>query len=77
MSYSQPYAGIKVVDLSQAIAGPYASSLLAQYGANVIKVEPQRGDWMPGTGVMFGDHSQLSIIANEVLGLPRARKVAA
>ncbi len=64
MSYSQPYAGLKVVDLSQAIAGPYAAALLAQYGANVIKVEPRRGDWMRGTGAMFGDHSQLSIVAN-------------
>lgn len=65
MSYMQPYAGIKVVDLSQAIAGPYAASLLAQKGANVIKVEPHRGDWMRWTGAtIYGDHSTLSIIAN-------------
>jgi CoA:oxalate CoA-transferase len=64
VSYAQPYAGIKVVDLSQAIAGPYAASLLAQQGAEVIKVEPQRGDWMRWTGHQCGDHSTLSIIAN-------------
>ena len=64
MSYAQPYAGVKIVDLSQAIAGPYAVSLLAQQGAEVIKVEPHRGDWMRWTGYTVGDHSALSIVAN-------------
>ncbi len=39
-----PLAGIKVLELGSLIAGPYATSLLAQFGAEVIKVEP------PGTG---------------------------
>ena len=39
MSYEAPFAGLKVVDLSQGIAGPYCAMLLAQYGADVIKVE--------------------------------------
>ena len=45
MSYEAPYRGLRVVDLSQGIAGPYAAMLLAQYGADVIKVEPPDGDW--------------------------------
>ena len=54
-----------MIDLSQAIAGPYAATLLAQKGANVIKVEPPRGDWMRWTGgQVYGDHSSLSLIAN-------------
>jgi crotonobetainyl-CoA:carnitine CoA-transferase CaiB-like acyl-CoA transferase len=40
-----PLAGIKVVELGALIAGPYAASLLAQFGADVIKVEPpEHGD---------------------------------
>ena len=39
-----PLAGLKVLELGSLIAGPYASALLAQFGAEVIKVEP------PGVG---------------------------
>ena len=41
---SQPLEGITVVELAQGIAGPYAGKLLADYGAEVIKVEPASGD---------------------------------
>ena len=40
-----PYHGLRVLDLSQGIAGPYCAALLAQQGAEVIKVEPPAGDW--------------------------------
>ncbi|MCC6532749.1 MAG: CoA transferase [Burkholderiales bacterium] len=45
MSHEFPLEGIRVVDASQGIAGPSAGMLLAQYGADVIKVEPREGDW--------------------------------
>jgi len=38
-----PLAGIKVLELGSLIAGPYAAALLAQFGAEVIKIEPPAG----------------------------------
>ena len=64
MSYERPYAGLKVVDISQGIAGPYAGMLLAQYGADVIKVEPLEGDWSRILGAVYGDHTAFSIAGN-------------
>jgi crotonobetainyl-CoA:carnitine CoA-transferase CaiB-like acyl-CoA transferase len=65
MSYEAPFAGLKVVDLSQGIAGPYCAMLLAQYGAEVIKVEGiGEGDWARTLGTRYGNHSAYSIIGN-------------
>ena len=60
----KPYAGINVIDFSQGVAGPYCSMLLAQNGANVIKVEPKEGDWSRILGEQYGDHSAFSVAAN-------------
>ena len=65
MSYEAPFAGLKVVDLSQGIAGPYCAMLLAQHGAEVIKVEGLGdGDWARTLGTRYGSHSAFSIIGN-------------
>ena len=65
MSYDAPFAGLKVVDLSQGIAGPYCAMLLAQHGADVIKVEGiGEGDWARTLGTRYGSHSAYSIIGN-------------
>ena len=65
MSYAAPFAGLKVIDLSQGVAGPYCGMLLAQHGANVIKVEPTgEGDWARTLGRRYGGHTAYSIPTN-------------
>jgi crotonobetainyl-CoA:carnitine CoA-transferase CaiB-like acyl-CoA transferase len=65
MSYDKPFAGLKVIDVSQGVAGPYCAMLLAQYGAEVIKVEPPGvGDWGRNLGVVYGDQCAYSLPAN-------------
>jgi len=41
---SRPLSGVKVVELGQLIAGPFAGKFFADFGAEVIKIEPPGGD---------------------------------
>jgi crotonobetainyl-CoA:carnitine CoA-transferase CaiB-like acyl-CoA transferase len=46
-------ADVVVLDLSHALAGPFASTMLADYGATVIKIEPREGEMARGWGPPF------------------------
>ena len=41
---SRPLDGLRVIELGQLLAGPFAGCMLGYFGAEVIKVEPPGGD---------------------------------
>lgn len=64
MSFEKPYEGLRVVDLSQGVAGPYCAMLLGRHGADVVKVEPLDGDWARLLAPIYGDNTAFSVCAN-------------
>jgi len=63
---SLPLSGLRVIELGQLIAGPFASKILAEFGADVIKIEPPKGGdplrtWRlvhDGTSVWWAAHAR-------------------
>src|SRR6202040_60283 len=53
------FSGLKVVDLSSFIAGPSAATILSDFGADVVKVEPPEGElWRIGQKIPPQPHSE-------------------
>jgi crotonobetainyl-CoA:carnitine CoA-transferase CaiB-like acyl-CoA transferase len=59
-----PLAGIRIVDCSQIVSGPMAATMLADQGAEVIKVESPGGDPVRTLGPRKGDLSSMFIAVN-------------
>lgn len=56
---SLPLEGLKVIEIAQGIAGPHCGRLLAAFGAEVIKIEPPRGDWSRIVGPFLQDDENI------------------
>ena len=54
-----PLHGIRIIDLSAVVSGPMATGILADQGADVIKIEPPKGDLTRVIGPAQGDISAL------------------
>ncbi|MBK6558737.1 MAG: CoA transferase [Comamonadaceae bacterium] len=79
-----PLAGLKVIEICTTIAGPACTRLLADFGADVIKIEPPEGDPVRQMGRHVGDVSlyAASILRNKRsialdLKTPQGRELAA
>ncbi|MGX5697777.1 CaiB/BaiF CoA transferase family protein [Agromyces soli] len=85
-----PLAGLRVADFSRVLAGPYATMTLADFGADVIKIEPPAGDdtrqWKPpvdadGAATYFGSVNRnkrsVALDLTSEAGLAEAKRLAA
>ena len=48
----RPLEGVRIIDMSTVLMGPFATQILGDYGADVIKIEPPAGDVMRTGGPM-------------------------
>lgn len=65
-------AGIRVIDLTRVLGGPYATQILADHGADVIKIEPPQGDEVRDWGPPFRDGT-----ASYFVGINRNKRMVA
>lgn len=67
-------AGLRVVDLTRVLGGPYCTMILADHGAEVVKVEPPAGDETRDWGPPFVEHGDGSRDASYFLGVNRNKR---
>ncbi len=61
---SRPLDGVRILDFTRVLAGPMSTALLADLGAEVIKVEPPQGDDYRAIGPMRNGESALFTVMN-------------
>ena len=70
-------AGLRVVDLTRVLGGPYATMILGDHGAEVVKVEPPQGDETRDWGPPFQEVSATERDASYFLGVNRNKQAIA
>ncbi|MCI0753983.1 CaiB/BaiF CoA transferase family protein [Teichococcus vastitatis] len=66
-------AGLKVIDLTRVLGGPYCTMILSDHGAEVIKIEPPQGDEVREWGPPFGSE-ELGGAASYFIGVNRNKQ---
>ena len=66
----QALSGLRVIDLTRVLGGPFCTQILADHGADVIKIEPPQGDDTRTWGPPFRDG-----VASYYFGLNRNKRV--
>lgn len=67
-------AGLKVIDLTRVLGGPYCTMVLSDHGAEVIKIEPPQGDEVRDWGPPFHEHEEGGRDASYFIGVNRNKK---
>ena len=65
-------AGLKVIDLTRVLGGPYCTMILSDHGAEVIKIEPPQGDEVRDWGPPFHEND-----ASYFIGINRNKRAIA
>ncbi len=69
--------GVKVIDLTRVLGGPYCTMILADHGAEVIKIEPPQGDEVRDWGPPFLEQPDGTRDASYFLGVNRGKRALA
>ncbi|MBE9605794.1 CoA transferase [Acetobacteraceae bacterium H6797] len=67
-------AGLKVIDLTRVLGGPYCTMILSDHGAEVIKIEPPQGDEVREWGPPFLEQTDGNKAASYYLGVNRNKQ---
>jgi crotonobetainyl-CoA:carnitine CoA-transferase CaiB-like acyl-CoA transferase len=67
-------AGLKVIDLTRVLGGPYCTMILSDHGAEVIKIEPPQGDEVRDWGPPFVEHAPGERDASYFIGINRNKR---